>query len=355
MAPFAPLLLLLAAHFFKRRLSNESLLTQASEATSVAPPWNAPTFVWKNAWRLHSWALPWLHRWDSCLAGDQNLNTAVLWWKAIAGCRRLSASYDGNIAFDLLPSWTRSIVRFPLCYLYPKLHHQNVLIRTQYLDQIVQEQLIDSSCNTDILAISLGAGFDTRSLRFLDNNALSSSSADRNNTISYFELDLPHVVKQKMSMLRRFSTRRRTDEAALPSQLPTDLNDLAMAERQLQRVFTLAAGGRGVKRVKVIFIIEAVLMYLEDENVSPLLSLCRQQAEKYLSSSYVQSGISSGSGSISLCFADRLPSRIDFTREDADVERERDECGAILAAQGWRLRSFMAKPGRARWMGVALS
>ena len=347
MVPLTPLLLLIAAHFFKRRLASESLLTQASKRTNVAVPWNAPTVIWKNAWRLHSWALPLLHHWDSCLAGDQNLNTAVLWWKAIAGTRRLSRSYDGNVAFDLLPSWTRSVVRFPLCYLYPKLHHQNVLIRTTYLDNMVREQL-DISSNTDILVVSLGAGFDTRSLRFLGDKALSSSSANRNNSISYHELDLPKVVLQKESMLRRFTARRRVDVAAMPSLLAADLNDLGMVERQLQSVFASARGGQG-RKGKVVFIVEAVLMYLDDKNVSPLLSLCRQQAEIYLRRDCIQSS------DVSLCFADRLPSSIDFSKDDADVDLERGECEAILAAQGWRLRTFMAKPGRARWMGVASS
>ena len=63
-------------------------------------------------------------------------NLSVLWWKAIAGNCLFSKGHDGGVAHDMLPSFTRSLVRFPLSYLYPLLHHQNVAMRTVFLDEV---------------------------------------------------------------------------------------------------------------------------------------------------------------------------------------------------------------------------
>ena len=63
-------------------------------------------------------------------------NLSVLWWKAIAGNCLFSKGQDGGVAFDMLPRFTRSVVRFPLSYLYPPLHHQNVAMRTVFLDEV---------------------------------------------------------------------------------------------------------------------------------------------------------------------------------------------------------------------------
>jgi hypothetical protein len=125
-------------------------------------------------------SVPIPHAFDRCNTKESFVNLPVLWWKAIAGNRR-GRGFDFGFAYDLLPSWTRLIVSSPFCWLYPNLHHQNVLLRTVYLDDalatIVNNSIIsaaqlairsNSSQSIDLDVLCLGAGFDTRNLRLLN-------------------------------------------------------------------------------------------------------------------------------------------------------------------------------------------
>ena len=101
---------------------------ESAAAAGVPAPWNAPSFVWRYAWKFGAFFLRnVLHRWDDCEPEDTKVNLSVLWWKAISGNRPESS--DGSLAFDLLPPVTRRVVGWPLCRLYPNLHHANVAIR----------------------------------------------------------------------------------------------------------------------------------------------------------------------------------------------------------------------------------
>eukprot|EP00966_Prymnesium_polylepis_P294038 6790835-Prymnesium_polylepis.1 len=114
-------------------------LEDVASTVGVAAPWTAPRWMWSGAWRVGHRALPWLHRWDPAAATDTNVNLWVAWLKAIAGNRWRAA--DGGLAYDMLPSWTRRVVSRPVAWLYPRLHHQNVALRTAYLDRAVSREL----------------------------------------------------------------------------------------------------------------------------------------------------------------------------------------------------------------------
>ena len=114
-------------------------LPDVAAAVGVEAPWTAPRWVWSNAWKMGKRALPILHRWDPCAPTDTNVNLWVCWMKAIAGNRR--RGYDGGVAYDLLPPVTRVVVSRPLAWLYPRLHHQNIALRTAYLDKAVAQEL----------------------------------------------------------------------------------------------------------------------------------------------------------------------------------------------------------------------
>ena len=85
--------------------------------------------------------LPHLHSWDRAAPADTCVNLVVVWLKAIAGNRRGEGTADGGAAYAMLPHFTRRVVAWPLCYLYPRLHHANVALRTAYLDQQVEREL----------------------------------------------------------------------------------------------------------------------------------------------------------------------------------------------------------------------
>ena len=78
------------------------------------------------------------HRWDDCAPTDTNVNLWVCWLKAIGG--NSPRGYpDEALAYDLLPPVTRRVVARPLARLYPLLHHQNVALRTAFLDRHVKK------------------------------------------------------------------------------------------------------------------------------------------------------------------------------------------------------------------------
>lgn len=299
------------------RLSDETLLNQAVTELKIAAPWNAPKIVWSYAWKIHQFMIPLLHFFDAITPKDSFINLPVLWWKAISGCRFGSKLYDNNTAFDLLPSITRYIVAFPLCYLFPNLHHQNVALRTIYLDNALSSELNDTEASNVIV---LGAGYDTRSLRYLQKNHIHD----------FFEFDFPNVMKSKALMLERYKRRRRMAHSdKMPKLFEADLNDLNLVQSQLKSLF------ESNKKKKTIFVVEAVLMYMKDENVSKLLQIAIQEA-------------SLASKSVSIVFADRFPSvRLDNPHD------EKHDVIQFFNQLNLKLQDWCPKPGRARHMGIA--
>ena len=335
--------------FQSRVISSTELLRECSTALQVQQPWNAPRWVWSFAWYLQRKSLPILHFFDKCAAKDNNLNLAVLWWKAISGNRLGSMTFDGFVAHDLLPSFTRMIVSFPLCWLYPNLHHQNVALRTAFLDSAlfaaVDNDSIPSTKDAPALStkntipriITLGAGFDTRSLRLGSNDTNTGKRTDNKVAADFYEVDLPAVVVQKSSVFKRFLVRR--PDSIMPKLYAADLNDLDGVKWQLRNIFTEGAqvNAIGVEKRPTIFVIEAVLMYLEEKNVMPLLKMCMSEAATY-------------SSSVQLCFADRLPN---MPHNDKDLHIEKKAAETLLKSVGLDLKVWQPKPGRARHMGIA--
>lgn len=336
---------------FRSRLSGPStLLVQCSSALNIAQPWNAPRSIWSFAWSLQRAMIPLLHYFDKCAAKDTNLNLAVLWWKAISGNRFGSSTFDGFFAYDLLPHITRLIVGFPFCWIYPNLHHQNVALRTAFLDLSLllalrskenssQDSAITSTAiDTELTprVITLGAGFDTRSLRFQNAGDMRQSSGQKV-TADFHELDLPAVVDQKTSVLKRFLLRR--PNSKMPKLYGADLNNLEEVNCQLMKIFSddKPTNGMSYKR-PTVFVVEAVLMYLKEENVMPLLRMCMLKAAKH-------------SSSVQLCFADRLPGMPYDT--DLDLDSEKQAAVDLLRTVGLDLKTWQPKPGRARHMGIA--
>ena len=342
---------LIGRPFQSRVISITDLLKECSTALQVQQPWNAPRWVWSFAWYLQRKSLPILHFFDKCAAKDNNLNLAVLWWKAISGNRLGSTTFDGFIAHDLLPSFTRMIVGFPLCWLYPNLHHQNVALRTAFLDSAlfaaVENDSILSTKDAAALPvtktrqipriITLGAGFDTRSLRFGSNNTITEKRSDNKMTGDFYEVDLPAVVAQKSSVFKRFQVRR--PQSIMPKLYGADLNDLDEVKKQLRCIFTegLEVNAISIEKRPTVFVVEAVLMYLEEKNVMPLLKMCMSEAAMY-------------STSVQLCFADRLPH---MPHNDKDLLVEKEAAEVLLKSVGLDLKIWQPKPGRARHMGVA--
>ena len=145
-------------------------IEEVSAALGCEPPLSVPKWVWKWAWEVFKAAMPLLHLFDRLRPSDTCVNLSVAWWKAIAGNRRGAITSDGGLAWDLLPPVTRHIVGYPLCLLFPRLHHQNVALRTAFLDAACQSEVRRAHAQGQrVRLVALGAGFDTRSLKFASN------------------------------------------------------------------------------------------------------------------------------------------------------------------------------------------
>ena len=301
-------------------------LSEVAQRAGVRdPPWKAPRWVWAFVWRSGKRSLKLLHRRDDCAPTDTNVNLMVCWLKAIGG-NHWRGIDDSGLSYDLLPPVTRRIVSKPLASLYPLLHHQNVLLRSAYLDKLVTTALDDGSSNADVVVV-LGAGFDLRSLR------LSSRGAER---ARWVEVDLPHVIQQRSRLLSRLASRRPQLAPRIDAltQLPANLTVQNEMRQALRTALRPAGGPRRARGGHAVFVVEALMIYLPPEAGEALLRACVDEAA------------AAGARRATLCFADRLPNVKGCSVHDAS---------AMLKGAGLRNDegAWLPKPGLARHMGTA--
>jgi len=295
----------------------------------VKPTKEASAKTWQRAWKTHKRLIPLLHSTDSCKPPDSSLNLACMWWKSLSGNDKSSPVYDNGLAYDLLPSGWRKIVR--LRKLYPRLHHGNVELRTAYLDnqisEIVESVRKDGETNGEkklIRLICMGAGYDTRGVKMLERNTVDQ----------VIEMDLPEVVKAKERLFERLIKRRPwLSNMVMPTLVPSDFNDVPDVQKKLGDI--LMHGGDDQHAVTEnwhnIFVFEGVMIYLDDGVPSSLLNIT--------SSSLRKKGHAG-----TLCFADRLEN---VPGGDFDLGVKE------LQNNGWNMRDWCPKPGLARHMGSA--
>lgn len=200
-------------------------------------------------------------------------------------------------------------------------------MRTVFLDDALKrsiESISPSSWNNTHVVI-LGGGFDSRSLRF--------RLVPRYNDVKFYEFDLPQVTEQKRKMLARFIRRRpKVDSSFLPTLVSVDLNDIDNLNFRIERICASIEGSDA----SIIFVSEAVMLYLKPENVPKILSSCVHCAKDRFSK-------------ISYCFADRF-----VNRESVDMWNEEEAVARFLKVNAnFELKEFCSKPGKARQMGIA--
>lgn len=290
---------------------------------NVKPTKDASAKQWQRAWKIHKKLLPILHSTDSCKPPDCSLNLACMWWKALSGNDVTSPVYDNGLAYDLLPSGWRRILK--LRRWFPRLHHANVELRTAYLDKsledIVSQLRITRNVNDDfkIQLVCMGAGYDLRGIKMLERKVV-----DR-----VFELDLPQVVEAKGRLFQRLQKRRPWLKDTLPTLVESDLNQVEDVKDVL--LTQVLNDTQGTNEWYTIFMFEGVMIYLNPSIPSALLNV---------TSSVLKTKQMEGS----LCFADRLENIPGGDLEPAMVELKRN---------GWTLIDWEPKPGLARHMGYA--
>ena len=296
----------------------------------IGAPWTAPAWVWKTAWRVGHKALPVLHKWDRAAPADTCVNLWVCWLKAIAGKKGSQGGYAAEaLAYELLPHGTRRVVSRPLAWLYPPLHHQNVALRSAFLDRETR-RLLREADRLDSAVVVLGSGFDTRALRLGEEEEMKRSEAGDLSRVLWAEIDLPAVVGQKRLLLERL-VRRRPEHAARVGALSLHGANLTRTEeaRGAIRCALASLTARNTSAAHVVFVLEALLIYLPDISAAELLRAAHEEAT------------AAGATHVSLAFADRLPG---FKGSAiADGRQMLEDAGWILDESTW-----LPKPGLAR-------
>jgi hypothetical protein len=299
---------------------------------------NASAKTWKRAWKIHKRLIPILHSTDSCKPSDSSLNIACMWWKSLSGNDKSSPVYDNKLAYDLLPSGWRNIIR--LHKFYPRLHHGNVELRTAYLDNQISEiknNIIlkgDRTTTTMIRLVCMGAGYDTRGVKMLERSIVDQ----------VYELDLPDVVEAKQRLFQRLLKRRpwlQKEILSMPTLIPCDFNIISDVEKKLRTFLHEQQKHDNVDNDDTInwhtiFVFEGVMIYLEDGIPSSLLNI---------TSNVLKENNLDGS----LCFADRLEN-ISTPEDDGDSYSSGE---AELMDNGWQIMDWCPKPGLAKHMGSA--
>jgi methyltransferase (TIGR00027 family) len=203
---------------------------------------------------------------------DSSKNLRVLWTRALLA--NLGKIND-PIAYNLLPRGTRKIVG-PLAArslwsspigaaAVAKLDW--IVDRTNFIDKTVQQFLEETPGPKQVIV--LGAGYDTRSLRF--------QSSD----IQFFEVDLPDIAIAKESLMTTTSLNSNTKKDIIqPKHFGFDLNTIATEQTSL--VNNLVEKKGLDTEIPTMVICEAVLFYLMPEAAQGLVKeLFALNAKRY--------------------------------------------------------------------------
>jgi O-methyltransferase involved in polyketide biosynthesis len=291
-------------------------------------------------WRRRQFVLTLLHWNDPLKPVDSCINLECLWWKALSTTNRQSPCYD-DYTYDLLPRPGRTILK-ALRRLHPRWIHALLEIRMAYLNKAVAQVMNDddNDDNSDhiynqrpVRIISLGAGYDTRLIRMLNDDDDDGVSR---RVIECYEFDLPASVESKKKLIQERLVQRQVKKGRPDLKLPTmiglDLNDTVEFEKKLKEICCRKRPDDA--DLQTIFVVEGVIMYLDKGKAEAALQACANAC----STSNVHS---------SLCFADRF-----FENFNVDPTPIQER----LRSLGWELIEWAPNANaNARHMGIARS
>lgn len=260
----------------------------------------------------------------------------VLWCKAITSVDPQStACHDDDWTYDMMPTYSRWwLLKFIPISFYPRLHHANVEFRTVFLNRCIQQEIARLPLSTHVRLVAIGSGYDVRNTRLLSQHERIHAA---------WELDLPIVIEGKHALLERLE-QRRTLKTKGPVRLPhlrqVDLNDVEAVKQVLAEIHhDITNEGESWH---TIYIVEGVMMFLEDGIPKELLQLFRNAAK-------------ANGENASVCFADHLTSRRgsnDTSPTSMDDDQEREMVQSLFSSAGWNhFGNWAVKPGKARQMG----
>lgn len=160
--------------------------------------------------------------------------------------------YHSNdyIAPILLPKFLFFLVRNRIINFqwsfFPKGIYEYVIARTRYIDALCETAIRDGISQIAVI----GAGFDSRSVRF----------GEKNPSIRIFELDAVFTQSEKIVQFRK-------RKISVPDNVifvPINFNNESIREKLEQSGFD--------KKKESLFILEGIIMYLDENAVSTLFS-----------------------------------------------------------------------------------
>lgn len=298
------------------------------------------------SWRRRHFVLKVLHWKDPWTPVDSCINLECLWWKALSTINPQSPCYE-PFTYDVLPRPGRTMLKATR-RLHPRWIHALLEIRMAYLNRAIAQEIqycatASSNDYEGVRLITLGAGYDTRSIRMLNaaETRIHSTADDAKPTslpvTECWEFDLPSSMEAKQQLIenrllprqrrRRIQMGHSDDDLKLPTLVGLDLNDTDAFKKKLYKIL----GDDNGKHLYTVFVVEGVLMYLEPDKAKAILECCAQATTE----------------SSSLCFADRL-------FENFEVTPEPIQSG--LKELGWELTEWAPAPNaNAKHMGIARS
>ena len=311
---------------------------------NTRPAWKAPKFIWRYSFKLHTLAMKvFLHRFDTLTKSlpNSSLSLQIVWWKALQTTNVIAAAWS----YDLLPTYSRWIVgRRIFKFFFPPLSSANIDLRTSFIDTRINDtikQVRDRDPNTSIRLVTLGAGYDLRSVRLLNTKEEANDGEDNMLKIqSAIEIDLETVVQGKKMLLESKRFQRRRPNCILPeTMVGIDLNeDSDVLKSKLDLILNGSSSSKR-KNVFTIFVLEGILVHLESGSSSRVLEVLSTILKKTN-----DNRDNNNNNCCCLIFADCIEGITNRSLQDA-------KC--TLHKTGWELIEFVANPTRAPHFGVA--
>lgn len=214
-----------------------------------------------------------LHAFDPDPIGDSSKNLRVLWARALLNTLGM---IEDDVASTFLPPTTRGIVNTKEgAKLFTPIVQftEWIQARTDFIDGGLNHFLTSPLCKSKddgepmpCNAILIGAGYDTRALRFRNKHG---------GKIKFFEMDLPDVCDGKQTLYDKF--KKEQDPSLSQSTLiPLDLN--VFDDPNVDFMKRLEEAGMDTS-LPTFLCFEAVLFYVNENAINNLMSSIFKYAE----------------------------------------------------------------------------
>lgn len=234
-----------------------------------------------------------LHAFDPDPIGDSSKNLRVLWARALLNTLGM---IDDDVASTFLPPTTRGMVtsKGGASLFTPIVQFTEwIQARTDFIDGGLNHFLTSPLCQSEddgepmpCNAILIGAGYDTRALRFRNKHG---------GKIQFFEADLPDVCEGKQTLYNKF--KKEEDPSLKQSTLiPLDLN--VFDDPNVDFMKKLEEAGLDTS-LPTFLCFEAVLFYVNENAINNLMSSIFKYAED------------PKKGELMLCMTDSLKPAVD--------------------------------------------